>query len=167
MNDKASGVDAQALPTPRVVKGSPPSSGGLPKRRRKPVNLALKTVEWFEAKGWCAGVVERAFGGFRHDYKRFADIIAIREGKPIGIQVCRDTGLSEHRKKLTEGDGAPGVRQWLAAGGGVAIFSWDKRRQVRMKGREVWRITRIEWLEAFPPEFHFILVGTKKEEDFA
>lgn len=122
------------------------------KKRRKPVRLDALTVKWLEARGWCAGIVERRYGRFSHDWKGFADILAVKKDRAtVGVQVCRDTTRAEHVEKLLTGDGAPGCRQFLAQGSVIAIVSWDKRADYqgpgkKSTGREVWRITGVLWV---------------------
>lgn len=137
------------------------------KKRRKAVRLDAKTVKWLEDRGWCAGIVERRHGPFSFDFKGFADILAIRYDRPfgepnrlraLGVQVCRGAGGSRaaHREKLTVGDGAPGVREWLRQGGTVIIVGWDLRRDLnesrRGVGRETWRVTSIDEVKFAPGE---------------
>lgn len=99
-----------------------------------------RTLAALRSAGWICAVVERwnAHAGVRQDLFGFADILAIRPGVILAIQVTTGGNHAARRAKL---DGEPRVRDWLAAGGAVELWSWSLRGE-RGK-RKLWT-SRVE-----------------------
>jgi len=73
-------------------------------------------------------------GGYRKDAFGFIDILVL-DGKPgcLAVQACGATGFAEHLRKI---DSIEEVRDWLAAGNRLELWSWRKEK---VEGRERWR----------------------------
>lgn len=121
-----------------------------------------RTLEYCRKQGWLVDVVERFIkvpnhpgGGIRRDLFGIIDIIAIREGKILGIQTTSGSNHSSHLKKLicdlkevtpTEVEDVyrrqDNLEQWLETGSQYEIWSWKKKGKNWEKRVDVLR--RIE-----------------------
>lgn len=105
------------------------------KKRKKPVRLLPKAIKILRDSGWCAGVAERRYGGFSHDYLGFADIVAIKAGHgPAAIQVTTAHNAASHRAKI---DSCPGAVRWREERGRVELWLFHKRGARWLLDREI------------------------------
>ena len=118
---------------------------------------AGKVEQWVGFKGNKGGRTG-GLGGVRVDLFNGIDIIAL-DGQPgsLGIQVCGETGISPHKKKLRElvsqweGYTSEGLLQdeehplleWLRAGNRLEIWSW-RQRPKKPGGRWECRVVPLE-----------------------
>ncbi len=100
---------------------------GPKKTRRKPVShtprcLKLLRDQW---KMPHVQVVERwnSFARKRLDLFNFIDIVAVGEGKILGVQVTSDTNHSARQRKI---EGLEAAKEWIACGGVVMVISFGK-----------------------------------------
>ena len=64
--------------------------------------------------------------GFRRDYLKLLDLVALGEGGIIGIQSCGQA-FSEHNKKITEDEEVSvNAKLWLECGGRLILIGWRK-----------------------------------------
>lgn len=79
-------------------------------------------------QGWLPAVTEHwnSFSKTRHDLYGFIDILAIREGQTLGLQVTTNSNLSARRAKMLRLDA---VKAFLSAGNRVELWGWEKRKQ--------------------------------------
>jgi hypothetical protein len=89
-----------------------------------PTQRTLKTLR--EA-GWLAEVVEHwnPFSKTRHDLYGWIDIVAIRQGQTLGLQVTTDGNAAARQKKMLALDT---LDAWLAAGNMAQLWGWKKRK---------------------------------------
>lgn len=121
-------------------------------KKRSSTSSTQRTLKALRAKGFKAEVVERwiplssegtagsfarahfkSAGGYRKDAFGFMDILAL-DGLPgsLAIQACGATGFSAHLQKI---DSIEEVRDWLAAGNRLELWSW---RQTKREGKSTW-----------------------------
>ena len=98
-------------------------------KNNRPVQRTLKYCR--EKMGMSAGVVERLLprpGSFpiRKDYLGFIDIIAVGNGRVLGIQCTTENGLSAHKKKIHGDDLAEDLANWLSVAE-LEIWVWPHR----------------------------------------
>jgi len=119
-----------------------------------------RTLNYIRQHGWEADIVERwnpyaGRFGRRIDLFGLIDIIAIGEGKIIGIQSC-GSDFAKHKKRILQN---PLAFQWLQAGGRLLLIGW---RKIKLKrGGKVLRWAPRIW------EFSFsdFIKQTNSEED--
>jgi hypothetical protein len=90
--------------------------------------------------GYLADVVERRLPRcfITRDLFGCIDVVAVRPGEVLGVQ-C--TSASNLAARLARARGAPGLRDWLAAGARFGVWGWAKRRP---RGRrKVWCVLRV------------------------
>lgn len=84
--------------------------------------------------------------GFKNDLFGIADIFAVNVDRHefLLVQVCGESTLAEHRRKLGE---SQELRLWLAAGGAFQVWAWrkPKHRWVAKIQAAVLSGDRIEW----------------------
>ena len=93
-----------------------------------------RSLEYLREQGYLCEVVEKwnSFTKTRKDLWGWCDILAIREGEILAVQVTA-AGVSSRIKKIMESDTLPIVRK---AGIRVEVHGWRKN----VKGRYVMRI---------------------------
>ncbi len=79
----------------------------------------------------------------RMDLFHLIDLIAIKQGKILGVQSCGQS-FSEHRRKLTEEE-RDASRDWLLAGGKLELWGWRKVKVKRGGKAMVWAPRREEF----------------------
>ena len=85
-----------------------------------------RTLKMLRKQGYECGVVERynSFTKQRHDLYGCIDLIAVGNGRIIGVQACAGASHAARRSKaLAE----PRLKTWLESGGQFAVISWAKR----------------------------------------
>ena len=91
-----------------------------------------RTLKYLRKKGMSAGVVERLLprpGTFpiRKDYLGFIDIIAVGNGRVLGVQCTTYKGVSAHYRKILDTDELQGdLANWLSVAD-LEIWSWKPR----------------------------------------
>lgn len=88
-----------------------------------------RSLEQCRKNGWLADVVERRIphSFITKDFLGFVDIIAVGDGKTMGIQTTSGSNHAARvRKIITERQDA--ARAWLGAGNLILVWSWSKRR---------------------------------------
>lgn len=95
-----------------------------------------RTLEHLRKEGCLVDVVERFIkvpkhpgGGIRRDLFGIIDILAIRDGKMVGIQTTSGSNHSAHIKKVLDDPELQGnVAQWLGIGAIYEIWSWTSKK---------------------------------------
>lgn len=117
-----------------------------------------RSLAYCRSKGWHAGVVEKwnPHAKVRHDLFGCIDIVAVMvipdgpldeiecpgemirgHSELVGIQAC--AGAS-HAARVAKVKAAPVLPHWIAAGGGIEVWSWSK--QGPRGKRKVWSLRR-------------------------
>lgn len=97
------------------------------------ITPSQRTTSWLKEAGYTCGTVERHIHpssftqshGYTRDLFGCIDVIAVRPDEVLAVQ-STGTDWSGHWKKLTEGDGLPGTRLWLATGSPFLLIGWRK-----------------------------------------
>ena len=97
-----------------------------------------RSLEHLREQGYLAEVVERfnSFTKRRHDLWTWCDILAIRKGEVLAVQVTSGSNVSARIKKIQESDTVALVRD---AGIRIEIHGWRKASN----GRYVIRVEDI------------------------
>ena len=93
----------------------------------KGISNTSRTLEYIRSQGWKADKVEQfnpyaGRFGIRKDAFGILDILALGEGKIIGIQSCGQA-FAEHDRKILD---SPNALKWLECGGGLMLIGWRK-----------------------------------------
>ena len=88
-----------------------------------PVNLTTKTIDLLTGEGWACERVESANHRVKFDPFGF-DLMAVRPGRTMGVQVTSASHASNRRAKLQSN---PKTRAWLDAGNEAMLRTWWKR----------------------------------------
>ncbi len=91
--------------------------------------------------GGIAGVVERRLphSFVTVDFLGFIDIIALLDGKFIGIQATSGSNCMARIKKIRM---EPRAAVWLACGGLIEVWAW--RKMGKRNARKLWKLRRVE-----------------------
>ena len=75
--------------------------------------------------GWVCDIVERRVPGryVTHDFLGLVDIIAVREGRTLGVQATSYPNVAAHVRKL---EASPHLATVLSAGWEVVVWGWRK-----------------------------------------
>lgn len=116
------------------------------KRRKKAVSPTARTLKECRRRGWTAQVVERRipFQFTTIDLFGCIDIVAMVPARPIceglqwkahilGIQATSGDHHADRRSKIAE---EPRMKEWLACGALLSIWSWRKAANGRWTLRE-------------------------------
>ena len=84
-----------------------------------------KALKYYKDLGYTCAIVEKwnPHAMIRQDLFGFIDIIAIGEGKTIGVQCTSKSGVSSRVKKVLEHENLPAV---LQAGWEVEVVGFEK-----------------------------------------
>lgn len=101
--------------------------------RKKPAALTPKSVELLEAEGYLCERVEHwnAFAHKKNDLWQFCDVLAVRRGEVLAVQVTDASNHAHRRVKIADNEKVGRVRE---AGIRIEIHGWRKvgnRWQVR------------------------------------
>ncbi len=108
--------------------GDDPERTGLvrgEKPKVKPANLSNKSLKLLEQEGYAAQSVEsyNYYSGQKKDLFNFIDILAVRPGEVLGLQVCAYASISARRKKALA---AKHFKAWLSSGARFVIHGWKR-----------------------------------------
>ena len=100
-----------------------------------------RTLAELKRRGWTAQVVERynSFAKRRVDLFGCIDIVVLAPDGILGIQATGGIGSHAHRRAKIEAE--PRMKEWLAKGGKLQIWSWNK--QGARGKRKTWQL-RVE-----------------------
>lgn len=95
---------------------------------KKPT-LRQQAVDLLHCYGWTVEVVERferppGRPAYRKDLFGFADLLAVRPGQTLAVQVCCPGDVPKHLQKLIK---IPALKACLAAGWAVEVWGVRKR----------------------------------------
>lgn len=95
-----------------------------------------RSLEHLRRLGYLCAVVERwnPHGGVRQDLYGFLDVLAIREGEVLGIQVTTGANVAARIRKIAKHENVGTVRK---AGIRILVHGWRKAANGRWKLREV------------------------------
>jgi len=87
-----------------------------------------RTLKQLRDDGWLCQVVEHwnSFAKIRQDLFGFIDILAVREGQTLGIQVTTESNASARRSKMLDTESH--LRAFLRGGNLVQLWTWQKRK---------------------------------------
>lgn len=108
------------------------------KKRRKAVSLTPRSKAYLEAQGWLVEVVERWIPrtNTRKDLWGFGDILAIRPGETLLVQVTSTAHQANRIDKIANHPNVGAVRE---AGWAIHVHGWMKNT----KGRWVLTVTDV------------------------
>jgi rhamnogalacturonyl hydrolase YesR len=95
-----------------------------------------RSLKHLRAEGWLAEVVEKwnSFTRTRKDLWGWCDILAIRAGEVLAVQVTSGSNVAARVHKIAESETVTHVRD---AGIGIVVHGWRKNAQGRWTLREV------------------------------
>ena len=87
-----------------------------------------RTLKQLRDDGWLCQVVEHwnSFAKIRQDLFGFIDILAVREGQTLGIQVTTESNAAARRSKMLDTESH--LRAFLRGGNLVQLWTWQKRK---------------------------------------
>jgi hypothetical protein len=106
-----------------------------------------RSLEKLRADGWTTGVVEKWIpaspAGFRgpivrQDLYGFIDVLAIRDGEILAVQVTTGANVAARLAKI---DAEPRAKTWLSAGGKIVVHGWSK--QGARGKRKMWTLREV------------------------
>jgi len=102
-----------------------------------------RTLQVLKEAGWPVQVVERwcPYSKTRKDLFGCIDIIALINGRVVGIQAC--AGAS-HAARRTKALAQPNLKDWLNAGAIFVVWSWAKQGKAGKAKRWKFRIEGID-----------------------
>lgn len=117
----------------------------MPTKRKKPAQLTPRSLAYLREQGYESQVVEQFVrtnaGGFRRDLFGCIDVVAVRPGEVLGVQVCRSDDVGKRQRKATLDESvAPKLRMWLEAGARFVLHGWD--RPGTRKGQRFWELRK-------------------------
>lgn len=94
------------------------------------------TLDELRKRGYLCQVVEHwnPFAKRRIDLFNVIDVLAVGEGRTIGIQCTSASNVSSRVRKISDSDALPSLRK---AGWGVYVWGWRK-----VKGR--WQVREVD-----------------------
>jgi len=108
------------------------------------ISPVQRTIELMKSQGYIGNSVERWVpspnhpgGGFRKDFLSIIDLIFIKPGEIVGVQVC-GTDFAAHERKLLEEN--ENLQAWLNAGGEFILIGWRKVKKYPNKPNSRMRI---------------------------
>lgn len=114
-------------------------------KRKKSTSPTQRTKAALKRDGVTHQVVERwnHFAGVRQDLFGIVDIVALRAGRIVGIQVTSGSSVSARiEKSIAE----PRLREWLSCGGDYEIHGWRLAWQRGKRKTYQCRVVRF-WLD--------------------
>ena len=106
------------------------------KKRKAPFQSNAAALNWLRDHGWVCDTVERQNGPFKFDYLGFADIMALRKGIALLVQVTT-TGGGGFAARVTKILASRWARRWMDEGGMILVFGFGK-----IAGK--WGLKRLE-----------------------
>jgi hypothetical protein len=92
------------------------------------VSPTARTLAECKRRGWIAQVVEHRVRAGRLSFLRDLfggiDLVALTPRGIVGIQACAGTDHAKRRAKLLD---EPRIAAWMAAKGGLEVWSWAKQ----------------------------------------
>lgn len=101
-----------------------------------------RTLELLRDEGYLCEVVEKwnQWSKNRQDLFNFIDILAVGNGKTIGVQATSTGNMNARVKKILA---LPESREWLKAGNLIMVIGWKKYKKA--VNRKFYRET-IRWI---------------------
>ena len=119
-----------------------------------------RTLKYYRDAGYMVGVVERfnSHTKTRHDLFGFIDLVAVRNGRTVGIQATSTGTVSSRIAKIRD-ERHDEALQWLMAGNEIVVIGWKKYKKAI--DRKYWRetITQIEMHDSNPSKGEYYNVG--------
>ena len=115
----------------------------------------VRTLEALRAAGYLADKAEawiqyapadprrKIRPGERRDLFGWIDVVALRPGEILAVQVC-GTDVQAHLRKI-QGERGEAFDAWIAAGGIAQVWGWRKVKAKRGGKMLVWRPRVLEW----------------------
>ena len=103
-----------------------------------------RTLKELRSQGFVAEVVEHynSFSRKRHDLFSLFDILAIREGRTLGLQVTTESNNSARKNKMMHETSH--TRLWLSAHNDCELWTWKKIKHRWRYRRRVFTLNRDE-----------------------
>lgn len=89
-----------------------------------PTQLSLAKLR---REGWIAEVVERwnPHARVRNDLFGCIDVLALKEGRTLGVQATSSSNVSARVRKIAEAEHVPAMRE---AGWELAVWGWSQKK---------------------------------------
>lgn len=143
-------IDIEHLDALAIDPDAPEAEEAAPtKKRKKPTPFTARALAECRKRGWTAGVVERRIPfpkpqGTTIDLFGVIDVVAIADGRIVGIQVTSGSNHDSRKDKILA---EPRAREWVERGRGhLELWSFAKRG-----GRHVRKLWSLR-VEAFTAE---------------
>lgn len=117
---------AEYAAKPRTVK----------RRTRATTSPTARSKAYLEAQGYLVEVVEHwvPYARIRRDLFGFADLLAIRRGEVLAVQVTTRANVASRLAKIADSEKVPVVRE---AGIRILVHGWGKMASGKWELREV------------------------------
>ena len=97
------------------------------------LDIVPRTLARLRADGWTAEVVERGGRWGRKDLFGIADVLAVRRGETLAVQVAGPGEGPAHVRKIAEAEAVGAVRE---AGWQIEVWAWSRVKVVLKDGRK-------------------------------
>lgn len=97
-----------------------------------------RTKRMLEADGYVVAIVEKwnAFARIRQDLFGFIDLLAMKPGVLLAVQVTSTGNISARIHKIEQ---SPYRDWWVSTGSRLEVHGWGKKTQGK---RKIWTLTR-------------------------
>lgn len=94
-----------------------------------------RALAYCRDQGWIAQVVEKwePHSHRRIDLFGVIDLVVLRDGKIVGVQVTSGGNISSRIHKALE---EPRLEAWFRSGGGYEVWGWRKLKVVKKDGKK-------------------------------
>lgn len=106
------------------------------KKRKKPVQLTAKSMQYLRDQGYEVGVVEKWIPHVkqRRDLFGILDIVAVKPLSTLGVQCTSDSNVSSRVRKILE---CPTTTTLMLAGWTILVHGWSKKSDGKWHCRTV------------------------------
>ena len=111
-------------------------------KRAKPFAANNASRKMLEAEGWAVGVVEQRIPHtfITRDFFGFADLICCSPTR--GIMAVQVTGGGNGPARIEKIRQEPRAAIWLASGGRIQVWSWEKVADTKERALRILEITK-------------------------
>ena len=115
------------------------------KKRRKPFAATGASVKKLEAEGWTCTRVEQTIPHcfIKRDAFGFGDLLCCSPTKGIMlVQATGGTSTSNFHSRVDKIKSEPRAAIWLASGGRIQVWSWEKVADTKERALRILEITK-------------------------
>jgi hypothetical protein len=109
------------------------------------MSLNARTLAQLRKDGWLPQVVEQhnTFSGQKTDLFGFIDIIALRDGETLGVQVTSAANMANRINKIESDELADNLAAVRKAGWRLEVWGW-KKPTATTGPRRLWRLRVVD-----------------------